>query len=352
MNSHDLQTRQEARRRLPAEWEAQCAVQLTWPHPDSDWGPGLDIVEPTFLEIARRIAEREAVLVAAADAGHVVSLLQRSDIDRNKFRVFNVASDDTWARDHGPVTVLEYGTPLLLDFEFNGWGGKFEARRDNLVTQELHKAGAYGRTDIHAVDFVLEGGSIESDGAGTLLTTSQCLLTPTRNPDQSRNEIEALLLEQFGLDRVLWLNHGYLAGDDTDSHVDTLARFCDESTIAYATCRDPHDEHFDALAAMEQELAAFRTRNGSPYRLVGLPMPTPCFDESGQRLPATYANFLIINGGVLAPTYGVPEDEEALAILQGCFPDRAIVGIPCRTLIAQHGSLHCVTMQIPKGVLE
>lgn len=337
---------------MPAEWEAQCAVQLTWPHPDSDWGPGLDIVEPTFLEIARRIAEREAVLVAAADAGHVVSLLQRSDIDRNKFRVFNVASDDTWARDHGPVTVLEYGTPLLLDFEFNGWGGKFEARRDNLVTQELHKAGAYGRTDIHAVDFVLEGGSIESDGAGTLLTTSQCLLTPTRNPDQSRNEIEALLLEQFGLDRVLWLNHGYLAGDDTDSHVDTLARFCDESTIAYATCRDPHDEHFDALAAMEQELAAFRTRNGSPYRLVGLPMPTPCFDESGQRLPATYANFLIINGGVLAPTYGVPEDEEALAILQGCFPDRAIVGIPCRTLIAQHGSLHCVTMQIPKGVLE
>lgn len=345
-------TARATRRRLPAEWEAQCAVQLTWPHPNSDWAPYLDAVEATYTEIARRIAEREVILVASADVAHVEGLLRESGVNPDRLRIYPTSSDDTWARDHGPITVSEDNAFVLLDFEFNGWGGKFPAEQDNRVTETLHTAGAFGDTALRRVDFVLEGGSIESDGAGTLLTTSECLLAPTRNGGLSRNEVTGLLREYFGLDRVLWLDHGYLAGDDTDSHIDTLARFCDESTIAYTVCRDAHDEHFDALAAMEQELAAFRTRMGNPYRLVGLPMPSPCYDGSGHRLPATYANFLIINGAVLVPTYGGAEDAEALRVLQGCFPDREIVGVPCRTLIEQHGSLHCVTMQIPMGVLQ
>jgi agmatine deiminase len=238
-----------------------------------------------------------------------------------------------------------------LDFVFNGWGGKFPAELDNGVTRRLHEHGAYGDACFETIEFVLEGGAIDTDGAGTLLTTSQCLLTSTRNGGLTQRQIEEMLLSALGLDRVLWLNHGYLAGDDTDSHVDTLARFCDASTIAYVKCSNPDDEHYESLGAMEAELTALRTADGLPYRLVPLPLPTACFDEHGARLPATYANFLIINGAVLAPVYGVPEDAEALTRLTNCFPDRKIVDVPCRTLIEQHGSLHCVTMQIPKGVV-
>lgn len=337
-------------RRLPAEWETQAGVQLTWPHADSDWGPLLDAVEETFVEITRQAAIREQVLVAAANPDRVRGALRNAGVETGRTRVFEVPSNDAWTRDHGPITVYENDAPLLLDFVFNGWGGKFPSDLDNAVTRSLHELRAYGDARIETLEFVLEGGAIDSDGAGTLLTTSQCLLTSTRNGGLSRDRIEEALRREFGLDRVLWLNHGYLAGDDTDSHVDTLARFCDASTIAYVSCSDENDEHFESLAAMETELTAFRTADGLPYRLVPLPLPAACYDEQGARLPATYANFLVINGAVLAPVYGVPEDVEALSRLACCFPDREIVGIPCRTLIQQHGSLHCVTMQIPEGV--
>jgi agmatine deiminase len=201
------------------------------------------------------------------------------------------------------------------------------------------------------VEFVLEGGSIESDGRGTLLTTSECLLTPSRNPTLDRTAIEQLLSEVLGADRILWLNHGYLAGDDTDSHIDTLARFCAPDHICYVACPDVADEHYSALAAMEEELQEFRQADGSPYRLTALPWPDAIHDDEGHRLPATYANFLIINDAVLLPVYGVAQDDEAIAIMTGIFPDRQIVPINCRALIHQHGSLHCVTMQIPAGVV-
>ena len=311
----------------------------------------LDAVEMTFAEIARQIATRELVLIAAMNPDRVSETLRNAKVDRSNVRIYEVPSNDTWARDHGPVTVYEDGMPLLLDFVFNGWGGKFPADRDNLVTRKLHEWGAYGDTRVATVDFVLEGGAIDSDGVGTLLTTSQCLLTPTRNIGLTQSQIEELLRSTFGLGRVLWLHHGYLAGDDTDSHVDTLARFCDVSTIAYVSCSDPEEEHYESLAAMKRELTAFRTPDGLPYRLVGLPLPSACYDDDGARLPATYANFLIVNGAVLVPTYDVPEDGEALAALTECFRDREVIGVPCRTLISQHGSLHCVTMQIPEGVI-
>ena len=199
--------------------------------------------------------------------------------------------------------------------------------------------------------YVLEGGSIESDGAGTLMTTSQCLLSPNRNEHLTQPQVEEFLKSSFGVERVLWINHGYLAGDDTDSHVDTLARFCDVDTIAYVQCDDKTDEHYASLKLMERELKSFKTLEGNPYRLIPLPMADARY-EGEQRLPATYANFLIVNGALLVPTYRSPKDEQALSALREAFPDREVVGVDCSALIHQHGSLHCVTMQLPYYVLE
>ncbi|MEW6612028.1 MAG: agmatine deiminase family protein [Pseudomonadota bacterium] len=339
---------------LPPEWAPQSAVQLTWPHAEGDWAPHLALVEPSFVEIARQISLRERVLIACNGAdhlAHVRALLTRAGMAMAQVRLFAVPSNDTWARDHGPITVLDGGRPLLLDFGFNGWGLKYRANLDNQITRRLHGLGAFGDAPLRTMGLILEGGGIESDGAGTLLTTSQCLLSPNRNPHLDQAGLEAELRRCFGVERVLWLHHGYLAGDDTDSHVDTLARLCDPQTIAYVRCDDPADEHYAELQAMEAELRAFRTADGQPYRLVPLPWPAPKFDAEGERLPATYANFLIINGAVLVPTYDDPKDAEALAALAACFPEREIVGVPCAPLILQFGSLHCVTMQIPQGVV-
>jgi len=339
---------------LLPEWAPQSGVMLTWPHGHGDWRPFLAQVEPVFVDIGRAVTRFEKLLVATYDEvhrQHVIDVLAAAGSQMDRVQTFIVPSNDTWARDHGPVTVLENGVPVLLDFVFNGWGNKFDATLDNQISAALHEKGAFGKVPMRTFPFVLEGGSIESDGEGTLLTTSHCLLSPERNPDMDRAQITGYLTELFGLQRILWLEHGYLAGDDTDSHVDTLARLCDPTTIAYVRCDDPYDEHYAALSAMEAELKAFRTRDGKPYRLVALPWPRPIFDAEGKRLPATYANFLIINGAVLAPTYNDPHDEAALAALATCFPGREIVGVPCAPLVMQYGSLHCVTMQLPEGII-
>lgn len=338
-----------SQRRLPAEWEPQSAVQLTWPHPHSDWRPWLSMVEPVFVDIARAVTARECLIVSCYDQAHqdhVRGLLDAAGVPQGRVSLYLVPSNDTWARDHGPIGVVEDGRPLLLDFRFNGWGDKYAAELDDRITSRLHTLGAYGDASRRPVEFVLEGGSIDSDGAGTLLTTSACLLSPRRNPAYDRAHVSELLRGQFGLTRVLWLDHGHLLGDDTDSHIDTLARFCDPRTIAYAACDDPDDVHYADLTAMAAELAALRTAAGEPYRLVPLPIPAAHFDDDGRRLPATYANFLIINGAVLVPTYRDPNDALALARLADCFPEREIVAIDCLPLVYQYGSLHCVTMQI------
>jgi agmatine deiminase len=338
-------------RRLPAEWEAQDGVLLAWPHEKSDWLPWLDQVEPVFVEITRQISRFETVLAVVPDRERIGSLLEAAGVDRNRLRLYEIETNDTWARDFGPITVESDGKSTLLDFGFNGWGLKFPANLDNRITGMLQRAAAFGTAPCLVRGLILEGGSIESDGHGTILTTAECLLDANRNPHLSKEEIEAALAAEFGADRILWLHHGYLAGDDTDSHVDTLARLCPDDTIAYVACDDPDDEHFPALKRMEEELRRFRTREGRPYRLVPLPWPRARFDEEGQRLPATYANFLVVNGAVLVPTYQDPRDGEALNALAMAFPDREIVGIDCLPLILQHGSLHCVTMHLPKGVL-
>jgi len=363
-------------RRLPAEWEPQRFVQLTWPHAASDWAPMIDEVNQCFVELALSILRFEPLLIVCDDAIAVEDLLRRAakqdfDLLAGRIRLVELPSNDTWARDHGGITVLEDGKRVICDFGFNGWGQKFEAGLDNALTAKLFAAGVLGDAGMpgamgaaagtvgsasggatddseyrDCLDFVLEGGSLESDGMGTLLTTSECLLSEFRNPSYTREMIARRLKEEFGLVRVLWLNHGYLEGDDTDSHIDTLARLCDSETIAYVRCDDPVDAHFGALQQMELELRGFKTFSGRPYRLIPLPMADAAYDEEGNRLPATYANFLIVNGGVLMPTYGNPlKDEMAMNQLQLAFPDREIVGVNCRVLIEQHGSLHCVTMQ-------
>ena len=307
-----------------AEWEPQSMVQLTWPHKDTDWAPILDEITAVYEEMAREIREREPLLI-----------------------VDQIPHNDTWARDHGFITVEEtsYGHKskalILLDFCFNGWGEKFEAALDNQINRQLYNQGfVKGLYEDH-LDFVLEGGSIESDGKGTIFTTECCLMAPHRNQPLTKAEIEERLKEWLGAERIVWLQHGSLLGDDTDGHIDTLVRICPDDTLLYTGGDEDHPD----LIKMERELQELRTLDGKPYRLLKLPLPRPIYDD-GDRLPATYANYLVINGAVLVPTYNQPDlDAEALRIIGEAFPDREIGGIDCRAVIKQHGSLHCCTMQ-------
>lgn len=327
---------------------------LAWPHAQTDWAACLDAVDDTYADIAREIAAREALLIVCRDDRHLAHVRGRLRSEGARLDVVRFAIapfDDTWIRDYGPLTVLTGGRLKLLDFRFNAWGEKYAASKDNAVTRALHAAGAFGDIPIETIGMVLEGGSIEVDGAGSLLTTRHCLLAQTRNPDLGRLALERRLKMLFGVERVLWLQHGFIRGDDTDSHVDMLARFCDPLTIAYTACDDPADEHDQALKAMEAELQSFRTCEGTPYRLVPLPIPKPIYNQQGQRLPASYANFLIINDAVLLPVYNDPADRVVVERLQQVFSGREIIGIDCTALIQQYGSLHCATMQLPEGVI-
>ncbi len=336
---------------FPPEWYPQSAVQLTWPHAGTDWADMLDEVIPCFVNIAREVLKREKLIIVCSNAAEVRASL--GAVNEANLFLYEFPSNDTWARDHGAISVFVDGKPVVLDFTFNAWGMKFPANYDNQLNFSLYGAQAFD-TEVayeNCMPFVLEGGSLESDGEGTLLTTTECLSSVNRNDSLSKEEIESYLIERFGLKRVLWLESGFLEGDDTDSHIDTLARFCDPETIAYVQPgEDPEDLHFEELTQMEAELKAFRTLDNKPYKLIGLPMAEPVFFE-GDRLPATYANFLIINDAVLLPIYGSPKDELALKQLQLAFPDREIVGIFCLPLLKQHGSLHCVTMQFPESFL-
>lgn len=342
------------RYRLLPEWARQSGVMLTWPRSDGDWSPDYSSVERCHAQLAKEISLREQVIIVCMDEAHAdrIRQLARAAGGRpERMHLFPFPSDDAWARDHGPISVLKNGKPVLLDFNFNGWGEKYPHQQDNQLTRKLHARGAFGTTPIESIDLVMEGGSIEVDGEGTLLTTESCLLNPNRNPALQRDEIESRLRHYLGVDRILWLKHGAIEGDDTDGHIDTLARFCDAETIAYQACDDVDDPHHAALKAMEDELRNLRRKNGEPYRLVPLPWPGAVHDAGGRRLPATYANFLIVNGAVLVPTYNDPADAGALKALAGAFLGRSIVPVMCRPLIYQYGSLHCVTMQLPADVV-
>lgn len=333
---------------LPAEWHKQQMIQLTWPHENSDWAYMLDEVEKCFTQIAIAISRRQKLLIVAPDTDKIRKHLQTTAANIQNIRFFGCDTNDTWARDHAFITLLGDTVPHYLDFEFNGWGRKFPAGLDNAINEKLYNAGIVKGEYEDCQSLVLEGGSIESDGQGTLLTTTHCLMAPHRNQPLTKEQIETRLLQMLHAKRVLWLNHGNLIGDDTDGHIDTIARFAPNDTIIHVRCDDPADEQFADLQAMEAELATFRTMEGKPYRLLALPSPTPIHDENGERLPATYANFLIMNNSVLFPTYSQPDnDRRAAEVIASAFPNHEIIGIDCCALIKQHGSLHCVTMQYP-----
>ena len=337
--------------RFPAEWEPQSAVLIAWPHTGTDWAERLDDVEATYVALVSAITRFERVLICVCDAAlreHACALLSTARIDASRIRFVELPYNDTWLRDSGPITLRDGHRLRLLDFYFTAWGGKFEANLDDRIIAELLVQGVFQDYSHQRIEFALEGGAIETDGAGTLLSTWQCL--HERHPSLERSEITRVLESSLAQQRTLWLDHGALEGDDTDAHIDTLARFAAPDAIVYQGCQDSGDSHYRELQAMAAELAAFRTVEGAPYRLFELPWAKPIVDD-GRRLAASYANFLIINGAVLMPAYGDANDSRAVAVLAQAFPEHEIIAIPCRSLIWQNGSLHCLTMQLPEGLI-
>ena len=343
--------------RLPAEWEPQSGVILIWPHEDTDWCPYLEDITEVYLQMADAITRYEALLITARDTELIRSLLAEKLTEEQMKRVTLFACDnnDTWARDVAPISLISNKTskdsfqpPHLLDFCFNGWGEKFAAEKDNRINRQLYEAGLLQGVLENHKDFVLEGGSIESDGERTLFTTTSCLMAPHRNQPLTQDDIDKRLRLFFpNVEQVIWLDYGQLAGDDTDGHIDTIVRIAPNNTLLYKGCDDKEDEHYEDFRLLEEQLKQLHTLDGKPYRLLRLPMPDAIYDDN-ERLPATHANFLIINGAVIVPTYDQPEkDKAALDTIQEAFPDREIIGIDSRTIIRQHGSIHCLTMQLP-----
>ena len=323
---------------------------LAWPHHSTDWEPWLTAIQRDYAELASAIGEEVTPLILCQDEEHkrlIETLLQERC--KHAPRIIIAPYNDTWCRDYGPVALGAPGQLQLLDFQFNGWGDKYDARLDNNINQQLLRQ---WQAPLLTIDYELEGGSIETDGNGTLLTTTHCLLDSNRNQEYQRADVEKLVLEKLGLHRVLWLTKGGLIGDDTDSHIDNLVRFCDAETLAYASCSRADDPHFIPLQEMAIEVKALRQGNGSPYRLQAIEIPEPQFDENRKRLPGSYVNFLIVNNIVLVPVFGCPQDAAALNGLQACFPGKRMVPVPGGNLIKQYGGPHCATMQLAKGTLK
>lgn len=330
-------------KRLKAEWEKQSAVMLAFPHKNSDWVGYIDEARENFLQIIKQITRFQKVILCV-DVNDDEGMKMLQGLDIKNLQIVNIPTNDTWARDFGPISIEENNKIQLLDFGFNGWGLKFASNKDNQINQRLSGMDIFD-TPAQIMPIILEGGSIDTDGQGRLLTNTQCLLEKNRNPHLCEKEIEDFLKQSLGVDEILWLHSGYLAGDDTDSHIDTLARFVNPHTIAYMKCENKNDEHYIELQKMEKELMDLRTKDGNPYNLLPLPLPDPIFYEE-ERLPASYVNFLFINNALLVPTYKDKRDAEVLNAFARVCPTLKVIGIDCSTLIRQHGSLHCVTIQI------
>jgi agmatine/peptidylarginine deiminase len=328
------------KKRFIAEFEKQSFTQIIFPHANSDWVDYLYEAQECFINIINEIIKYQKCLVICDNIEKVKNHFK----ENNNLFFIEYQTNDTWARDCSALCISDANNTTLLDFTFNAWGGKFESSKDNLMTKSIS---SHYNAKLKSIDFVLEGGAVESNGNGIILTTSACMLNKNRNPKFDPIQITQKLNDFFASNEILYLEHGYLAGDDTDSHIDTLARFIDEKTIMYVKCEDVNDEHYQELKLMEEELQEMASTH--QFRLIALPMTDAIYFEE-ERLPATYANFLFINGAVLVPIYGVKQDVEALDIFRNTFKDRDIIGINCFTLIKQHGSLHCVTMNFASDI--
>ena len=341
---------------LLPEWAPQDGVLITWPWPDGDWGPWYEAVEETYLDLSEAILFREQLIVLCRDKDVLARahrrLEERGLLHPDRLHLHVVPCNDTWVRDYGPLTCSDGQALSLVDFRFDGWGGKYPAERDDQVTRQLHQAGLLGALPLARTEVVLEGGAIETDGAGTLMLGRHCVLESGRNPGLDQAAMERELLTRLHASRVLWVDHGLLQGDDTDGHIDTLARFLAPDTIAGCVCDDPADPHYESLAALRRQIGGFRQPGGLSYRIVELPLPDPVYDDDGNRLPASYANFLFINDALLLPTYRQPRtDRQARDILAAALPDTLIVPLDAWPLIQQYGGIHCATLQLPRGVL-
>lgn len=339
-----------------AEWEPTEAVLLAWPEKGTDWEYILDEAVDQYRRLVAALLHTTAkIIIVADDPATVARQLGDTGAGDGRIIIAHAEHNDTWTRDFGPIAVEKHGDLRLLDFGFNAWGLKFAADKDNLVNLTLCRSNVLnGDICRNQRDFVLEGGSIETDGQGTLLTTSRCLCSPNRNGGKSKAELNEILRQRLGAEHVLWLDYGALEGDDTDSHIDTLARMAPGAVILFTGCHDESDRQFEQLLRMRAQLELMRTAEGSPFSLVELPLPDAVYDPAdGSRLPATYANYLIVNRHILMPTYMQPANDRLAALtLKAVFPKHEIIGVDCRTLLRQHGSLHCATMQLPPGSLH
>ena len=340
---------------LPAEWEKQDAIQLTWPHANTDWKPYLDDITETFLQLSKAISDKEKLIIATPNKKSLSDYLSKklSESNLKNIIIYECESNDTWARDHGAITLKnKNGDCLLLDFKFNGWGEKFKAEKDNKITHNLYTQNAFNGSLVDYNDFVLEGGSIETDGKGTIFTTTCCLLAPHRNQPLDKTEIENQLKERLNANRIVWLEHGELIGDDTDGHIDTIVRTAPNDTLLYMRFDNSQDPQYNDFIELEKQLKSLTTADGHPYRLLALPAPDAMYDED-DRLPATYANFVILNNLVIVPSYNQQEkDKEARNIIQQAFPQHEVISIDASTVVRQHGSLHCLTMQYPANSIH
>ncbi len=346
--------------RLPSEWEQQSAIALIWPDKNTDWNAYLDEITETYIQLAMIITNYERLLVISPNVEDTKSLLKKRLTDNNFNRiVFSFCeNNDTWARDVLPITLVpscnaSNKESLFLDFKFNGWGKKFKYDKDNKLNRKIFSQSVLNGKIVNCKDFILEGGSIETDGKGTLFTTSSCLLAPNRNELMSKQKIEEKLLDIFdSIKRIIWIEHGALRGDDTDGHIDTILRCAPNNTLLYIATEDKLDDHFDDLNKLDKQVRSLRTLDNKPYRFLPLILPKPIY-YNGERLPATYANFLILNGAVIVPTYRQKNnDTNALSIIKKAFPNHDIIGVDASVIIRQHGSIHCLTMQLPKGCLK
>ncbi len=327
-------------KRLIGEFEEQSFTQIIFPHEDTDWKPYLKEAQKNFIDIIDAVIKYQKCLVVCSDISSVKSHFKPHE----NLHFIEYKTDDTWARDSSALCVETDTGIKLLDFEFTAWGDKFEASKDNLMSRNIAK---YYSKDLESIGFILEGGGIESNGENIILTTSACMLNKNRNAELDAVEITQKLNSLFGATQILYLNHGYLSGDDTDSHIDTLARFISKNQIMYVKCEDKKDEHYEELKLMEEELKLLSKEHD--LELIALPMPSAIYFQE-ERLPATYANFLFVNGAILLPIYGIKEDKEAINLFKRTFVHLNIIPINCEILIRQHGSLHCVTMNFASGV--
>jgi len=335
--------------RMPAEWERHEGTWLSWPHKADTWPGKLAAIVPVWVEMVRALAHGERVHILvneSAPASRVTSLLKGAGIEMAAVTLHEIPTDDAWARDHGPIFVTRPGSSHLavVDWRFNSWGGKYPPwERDDLVPRQI---AALLDVPIFSPGIVLEGGSIDVNGRGTLLTTESCLLNANRNPHLGREEIETFLCDYLGVHHVLWLREG-IEGDDTDGHVDDLTRFVNETTVVTVVENDPTDENYEPLQANYRALQEMTDQDGRPLQVLQLPMPAPIYYE-GTRLPASYANFYIGNRVVLLPVFDDPDDAIAKEVLAGAFPGREIVGIDAVDLVWGLGAFHCVTQQQPE----